>query len=384
METRLVKVKDVSPRDEQAWRELATRALEPNPFFEPDFLLLCAKHFEGYADTTLVFAHEHDTLRGVLPIVRFDRPRIPPRMVATTGGQPTAVRSLGTPLVDSSCGDSAVGALLDALHDAAKSSGWPGILLLDKLSNDGPVVECLNRMCKARGFPVFTKETWDRGVVHRGGRWEDPFTRSRQRQIAKTRRNLVRDGEAEVTLIERTLDPRAADDFLVMEASGWKGREGGLAFALDPNKAAWFREWCSRWAAIGRLVVLCLQVGEIPVAMEFFVRAGDGFYDFRGAYDETYSKYGPGAMVLKDAMEYLLEHTDALWIDSATDKDNAFLLEILPERRTLSTLLIGTGGTLDRSVVSALPTMTKVVETQRQVHRRWAQKRSKEHAPAPS
>jgi len=35
-------------------------------------------------------------------------------------------------------------------------------------------------------------------------------------------------------------------------------------------------------------------------------------------------------MVFPDCMAYLLEHTDASWVDSATDKDNAFLLGIMP------------------------------------------------------
>ena len=81
----------------------------------------------------------------------------------------------------------------------------------------------------------------------------------------------------------------------------------------------------------------------------------------RTAYDEGYAKYGPGAMLIAAGTEYLLEHTDAQWLDSSTDKGNAFLLELLPERRNLSTLLIGTGGRLDRAVVSALPAMTTAV-----------------------
>ena len=83
----------------------------------------------------------------------------------------------------------------------------------------------------------------------------------------------------------------------------------------------------------------------MPIAIEFFVRAGDGIFCFRGAYDDSYAKYGPGMMVFPDCMAYLLEHTDASWVDSATDKDNAFLLGIMPERRSLSMLYIGVGGT---------------------------------------
>jgi len=72
----------------------------------------------------------------VLPIVRFDRPRIPPRPVATVVGTPTAVRALGTPLIDATRPDAAMLGLLDGLHVAATESDWPGIIVLEKTASD--------------------------------------------------------------------------------------------------------------------------------------------------------------------------------------------------------------------------------------------------------
>jgi hypothetical protein len=260
-----------------------------------------------------------------------------------------------------------MGSLLDALTRASQEEGWPGIVALEWAAHDGPVMDCLRRACRVRGLPLFTKEVWDRGVVRRGGRWERPLGQTRGRKLGASRRMLGRDTHAEVTLVDRTLDPSVVEDFLVMEMSGWKGRRGGLAFAKDAHKTAWFREWYARWSATGRLTVLCLQAGGIPVAIELFVRAGDGIFCFRGAYDSNYSKYAPGALALVDSMAYLLEHTDAQWLDSATDEGNAFLLEILPERRTLSNVYVGVGGLLDRSSVKALPAVTSLVAAERRL-----------------
>ena len=343
---------------------------EPNPFIEPDFLMLSERHFKGYAETTLVVSHDNGTFAGVLPIIRFDNPRIPPRMVARNMGLPAAVWCLGTPLVDLSRADAAMAAILEGLRHAAKTENWPGIVRLDWVGDDGPVMACLRRVCDSQGLPLFTKETWERGIVHRDGRWEHPLGKTRRRRLASYRRALSRDTGTEVTLVERTLDPSVVDDFLHMEMTGWKGREGGLAFAKDDDKIAWFREWYERWSAAGRLVVLSLQAGDVPVAIEFFVRAGAGIFCFRGAYDDAYRKYSPGAIVLVECMEYLLKHTDALWMDSSTDKDSAFLLEFLPERRRLSGIYIGVGGVLDRRIVAALPTMNRFVATQRRLRER--------------
>lgn len=359
------------------WRELAIRAVEPNPYLEPDFLVPSAQHFEGYADTTLVVAYEGDTFRGVLPIVRMERARIPPRMLACTNGRPAAVRCLGTPLVDADSPDLVLGTLLDSTQRAAKERGWPGILFMDLMDSDGPVIKALHHACGTRGLPVFTRLSWERGIVRRGGRWDRPLGKSHERQIAKARRALVRDIGAEVKLVDRTLDPSAIEEFVVMEASGWKGKEGGSAFAKDEHKVAWLRDWYRRWAPTGRLVILCLEVGDLPISFQICVRSGEGVFLFREAYDEAYARYGPGAMIIADTLEYLLKNVDAEWVDSGTDKDNAFLLEMLPERRTLSTLYIGVGGKLDRTIMAVLPAMIRLDAARHELRDRLTRKSSK-------
>jgi hypothetical protein len=235
MDIRLVRVKDISKRDEQAWRELAVRALEPNPFFESEFLVLCVRHFESYANTTLVVAEDGDGFRGVFPVVSFEKPRIPPRMVASTGGRPRAGRLLDTPLVDSSCADQAMGALLDGLHGAVKQRGWPGIVAMDMVGIDGPVVESLRRMCAERWFPIFTKAPWERAMVSRVGRWANPLDGDRRREIGRRQRLITKETGEQVAFVDRTADPTALDDFLKMEMAGWKGGPGGQAFGRSPE-----------------------------------------------------------------------------------------------------------------------------------------------------
>jgi CelD/BcsL family acetyltransferase involved in cellulose biosynthesis len=374
MKTRIVKLGSLSASDEQSWRDLADRVLEPNPYFEPDFLSLSCRHFPGYAKTALVIAEEGDAFKGILPLVNVERRRIPPRMVARSRDYPTGVSSLCTPLVDSACVDQATTALLHGLEDAAKHEGWPGIFSFDRIGDDGPVAESIRRMAGNLGYPVFVKETWVRGTVTRTGRWDNPVDGHRRREIGRRRRLLAKEAGAEVTVVERSSDPSALDDFLRMEASGYKGKEGGLAFSRTPETAAWFREWRDRWAKAGRLVMLALNVGDVPIAMQCFVRAGPGFFCFRIAFDEEYARYFPGAMLLSSALEFLRDETDAQWVDSCSDPNNEFFLGMLPERRRLSMLLIGTGGALDRRLVGALPAINRVKSASEQARARWRHK----------
>src|ERR1700720_3118316 len=99
METRLVRVKDLSDSDEQAWRRLADRAAEPNPFFEPDFLIPSCRHVEASEEATLVIAQEKTEFRGVLPILRIEGARNLPVLAGHPRGLWTG-SGLSTPLVD--------------------------------------------------------------------------------------------------------------------------------------------------------------------------------------------------------------------------------------------------------------------------------------------
>lgn len=370
METRLITIKDLSASDEKAWSALAERAVEPNPFFEPGFLLLASRHFEGFAKSRLLVVQEGSEFRGVLPIIDVERARIPPRLTMTTRGDPTMVSGLCVPLVDGSCVGQAVGGLLDGLRAGARRGELPGILSLKRLVENGVVIDALRREAASRGMPTFTKESWQRGLVTRAGSWESPLNRKRRGEIARLRRALSNDHGAEVSLEDRTLDPAMVSEFMTMEASGWKGRSEGSAIARTPEKIAWFREWCERWTKTGRVQGLALHLGETPIAMQYSILAGDGVFLFRTAYDDAYARYGPGAMLLESTLETLRKQTDAIWVDSSTDPGNEFLLKMLPERRTITMLLIGTGGMVDRMMVSSIPVMTRGVEEFRRVRRR--------------
>src|ERR1035437_2106140 len=91
MKSRLIRVRDISMSDEDNWRRLAERAVEPNPFAEPDFLLLSSQHFKDYAEAMIVVAEEGGEFRTVLPIIKTIKRRNPPRNVAETRGYPASV-----------------------------------------------------------------------------------------------------------------------------------------------------------------------------------------------------------------------------------------------------------------------------------------------------
>ena len=86
--------------------------------------------------------------------------------------------------------------------------------------------------------------------------------------------------------------------FLRLEASGWKRRRpGGLAFRRRPATTRFFEAVCSRYMRDGRMWFLSLEGRGAPLAMICCVRAGEGVFAYRTAYDEALAKFGPGVSV---------------------------------------------------------------------------------------
>ena len=369
METRLVRVQDIADEDDRAWRRLAGRVAEPNPFSEPDFFRLAVAHFADYRDASIVVVQDGSEFVGVLPIAAFESPRLPPRRVATTKANPAAVSCLQTPLVDVTRAREVVDAIVGALGSAARGGGWPGIVLLDEISADGPVANALTESCARRRFPVVVRDSWERAIVTRGGTWADPVSGKHRREITRRHRRLAEDTAQEVALLDRSADPAVCDAFLALETSGWKGQGRGQAFARYPHIAAWLNEWHRCLLDAGRVTVLSLEVGPAPIAMAYVVRAGGGLFFFRQAFDESYAKYGPGQMLLYLALSHLRDHTDADWVDSATSKGDQFFSGLLSERRAMTRLMIGTGSVLDRCALRLLPAMTSALSVLRERRR---------------
>ena len=73
MSGRIVPLAELGERDLGAWRELADRALEPNPFFDPDFVLSAAVALGERDEVALVQLGGKGEWTACLPVRRYAR-----------------------------------------------------------------------------------------------------------------------------------------------------------------------------------------------------------------------------------------------------------------------------------------------------------------------
>jgi hypothetical protein len=144
---------EVGPRDVDAWKILARQALEPNPFFEPEFVLPLAAA-RPQDDVHLLVVDRGGEWLFCMPVVmRWGWHKVPVPVLSTWLSQYTF---LGTPLVASTSPD-----VLSTLLQGVKSL-HSGLLMFEWLGGGGAVSARLSQAASEFGSPVLLWERFER------------------------------------------------------------------------------------------------------------------------------------------------------------------------------------------------------------------------------
>jgi CelD/BcsL family acetyltransferase involved in cellulose biosynthesis len=349
---RVLKVRAISKSDEDAWRDLAGRALEPNPFFEPDCLIPAATHQSWGDEIELVVASDGDRFFACLPIRHVSRFKKLPYPIVTS--QVRRMTYLGTPLVDGEYGLEAVKAILSALVEEQRK-GKSRVLSLVELT-DGPVAELFRSAASQLGLSLIVFESFTRGFLgrHDPPAFEVAHSPKTLRNLNRKQRNLGKELGGTVDVVDRGNDPDAFEDYIDLEASGYKA-DFGVAMATVPGEPEYFRAMCAGFASAGRLHLLSLTDGKRTAAMIAWVRSGDTLFQFKWSYDESFAKYSPGLILHTEAMRYFELKTDARFLDTCTWGENEMINHLYPDRRPITSFLIILGPKLrDRLVMKSM------------------------------
>src|SRR6185437_13694318 len=133
---------------------------------------------------------------------------------------------------------------------------------------------------------------------------------------------------------------RAIDDFLALEAAGWKGR-AGTAAAVDQNLQRFMRQAVSGLAAEGKVAIDGLFVDGRAIAAAIVLRSGRAAWFWKIAYDEAFARFSPGVLLSVALTEELLEDLRVVQVDSCATADHPMIDHIWRERLPLCNRLIG-------------------------------------------
>lgn len=350
MRCRVVSVADLTQSDEEAWRDLAARSVEPNPFYEADFVIPSCRHLKNGKKVVLVVAEKAGHFHACLPVRQISLTRFLRPPVVTSWRH--LYGYLGTPLVAPEHAVEALGCLLAALSGSAV---WPRTVVLEQFGDDGPIASYLRCAAAELNLAVRVHAPGERAVLRCMDNEASVLPASVKREWrakAKQWRRLCA-ALGDPAVVDHAKDPQTAADFLAMEASGWKGK-ARTAMSSRPGDAAFYHEVTTRFAASGRLRLYSLQAGGEALAMQTNLCADGILFDWKAAYDERFAGYGPGAQ-LQLQVYHLAQEDGTRWIDSCADAADDHQLRLCPDRRRIATLAIGRKGwTADRQLTIAL------------------------------
>jgi len=250
----------------EPWRRLAGTAAEPNVFYEPGFALAAAPTLGREVEAILVWSAEvPGRLVGLFPFRAAARRygvKLPVLMGWTHPFAP-----LGTPLVDRDAAAAVVASFLD--HVAADAT-LPKILLLPLLEESGPVVQALRASVERSGGAHAAFGRHQRALLQSDGDAahyvERAVGKKRHKEFQRLRRRLAESGAVAFEMARSPAAVAAAlQDFLALEAKGWKGA-AGTALVQSAELRRFAEAAVDTLARHGQAGVARLLVDSRPIA----------------------------------------------------------------------------------------------------------------------
>jgi CelD/BcsL family acetyltransferase involved in cellulose biosynthesis len=228
--------------------------------------------------------------------------------------------------MDRNCLDETIEALLDAIDDDA---GLPKIVALDMMGADGATYDALLRVLDKRGSAPCLFAQWQRPklVSELDGKsyLELALSGSTRKKLRQHRRKLSEKGKlTSVVASQPGAVCRALEEFLAMEASGWKGRNG-TALLSNKADAAFMRGAVGALAAAGCASIHSLYVDGKPASMQIVARLGAAAFTWKTAYDEAFQDFSPGTLLLEDYTAAFLADKSIGHVDSCSFDDSGYM-----------------------------------------------------------
>ena len=184
---------------------------------------------------------------------------------------------------------------------------------------------------------------------------EKALSSSTRKKLRQHRRKLSEKGALTSSIATSPEAVReAVEEFLAMEAAGWKGRQGS-AIASNAAEAAFMRGAMAALAEHGSAAVHSIHLDGRPVSMQIVARAGAAAFTWKTTYDEPFHDFSPGMLLLEDYTAAFLADKSIAFVDSCSFDDTGFM-SAWQERQAVADVWIDArhGGSLEFRALSGL------------------------------
>lgn len=327
-------------RDE--WDLLASKAVEKNVFYERWMLVPALEHLvslSGQSSIEIVLLRKNGELVALFPLARKRGYR----------GSPFSYFSfwrhihcfLTAPLVLEHHFEEA----FDALFSWMREHSSIGLVETGHYPLHTRFADLMDLYLHHRRFAFDKNEEHDRAMICSTANGDEYLKNSlkgrRMKDIRRKVNQLSQFGAIEVEELEAREDVGTwIQDFLAIEAEGWKGEEG-TALINRRSEQEFFERVVSAAHELGKLRMMRLVVDGKTLAMTCDFLSGGAGFAFKICYREEFSRYSPGLLLELERVKRTLADPGTLYLDSCSSPDNIMLNRVWSERRSIESRMIG-------------------------------------------
>jgi CelD/BcsL family acetyltransferase involved in cellulose biosynthesis len=336
---------------------LAARAQEENVFAEALMLLPALELIDTHVELTVVCVRDKSNqLMAVVPLVIEPLRRGIPLKVLRSWSHRYCF--LGTPLLDAAAARPVVQTLANWIDSGAAPAGAIEWL---KISWDGPFGRLI-----AEVFAPSRQWILDTTIVRRAllERSAPPVSATSGKHAKEHRRLERRLAERGTLSYEQLAEPASwqnwFEEFLELEASGWKGKEGS-AIRTKPEDREFFRRVVEGAAESGQLQMLAMRLDGKAIAMKLNLRARTVSFSLKIAHDENFAQFSPGVLLELFNIKTLGSEPSAiLRMDSCAVPNHSMIDRLWEGRRDIAFVTAVRRGLLLRTFVRLRPLVRRV------------------------
>ena len=362
LEVRWVDSIDELEQLQPEWERLAASSVWKNLSFEPYYLIPALIHLNTVKAKVLVVEAKDGgstegtkQIVGLVPLHQKAFRRLPLRCANVWRHDQSFD---GTPLLHR---EYAVEAFQSIIRFLKKDKVQ--LFNLDSVSGSPSLRHAVVETVSDYGLSSFIRESWHRAAIIPVSDPNEYVSKHVSKSIKKTvrrlRRRLEEKGNVSIELSCDTDDYlQLAEQFLEIEASGWKG-EQGTALASDESTRNFYLDLITRASVKGNARFVSMKLDGKPIAMISDLQSNGHVFSYKTAYDSAYSDYSVG---LQNELQNvsLLQSRDVELADSCTDPDNERINRMWGQRIAFESLVLSLNPGLANWVVKCMPTLKRV------------------------
>ncbi len=288
----------------QRWRQITASRPFAEPFYQPEWFHAGFETHARYKPRYLVSAWEGDNLRGILPLM-YDN-QISRGIPARVFRSMSWIHSCRFDLIhDGVAPQQSAEYMWKAFLD---NKDWDVLEFLDVPSNGA-----LNYLIAAAlddDFHVFVWPTRKSPALNlpNGG---DPYAhcprewRRFRNRIKSKKRKLSEAGDLTFGA-ELDRPQRSFEEFVRLESKGWKGKNGS-SIDSNPTVLHFYHSLMRGFSSKGAFLPYALRLNGRIIAMHFGIYLNGIYYTPKVAYDESYSKFSPGQVLMYEVISDLVD-----------------------------------------------------------------------------